>query len=89
MVTNGRRDSPPNYNSIGPRDQTNLEPLLPDTGPTPSAPERPSEGLGDGMPSSASDIDLDGYPPPPSYNEVVSDPEKYQTHTEHHELQAD
>ena len=89
MVTNGRRDSPPNYNSLGPRDHRNLEPLIPDTLTAPSAPEAPTEGPGNRMSPSASGIDLDGYPPPPSYIEVVSDPDKYQTHTEHQELQAD
>ena len=88
MVTNGRRDDPPNYNSIGPGDERNVEPLLSDTRTTPSAPDGPSEAEG-GVSPSALVNDLDGYPPPPSYSEVVSDPEKYQTQRENQETQVE
>ena len=90
VVTNGRRDNPPNYITIsGSSNEGIPEPLLPYTQTTPSAPYEPSEETGGGVSLSEPGVNLDGYPPPPSYNEVVNDPEKFQTQSEHRETQAE
>ena len=78
MTTNISRGNPTYYGTSDTTNERNLDPLYTGTRHTPSD----NYGSHQEATGDTTGVDLGGYPPPPTYNEVVSDPEKYHTTTE-------